>query len=107
MRKVVLAIVALVSFGVSDGIAATPAVTNGAVVIATTKKSCPMKVSKAVTDAGVAMFARDRGITPKSAAQILDKAATQLTARLRKEGKLKQFCATSEGLIKSKMSGAQ
>ena len=107
MRKFGLVIIAVLSALPSSGIAATPAVTNGAIAIATTKKSCPMKVSKAIVDAGVASFAKDRGITPKSAAQILDKAATDLTARLRKEGKLKQFCATSEKLLDAQMKKAR
>ncbi|RIY03465.1 hypothetical protein D3218_01520 [Aureimonas flava] len=90
-----------------QGVAATPAVTNGAVVIATIKKSCPMKVSKAVTDAGIASFAKDRGISPKSAEQVLAKAATDLTARLRKEGKLKQFCASGESLLRAQLEQAR
>ena len=103
MRILGVAIVVLISSIASSGLAATPGATNGAIMIATTKKSCPMKVGKSLTDAGIALFAKDRGITPKSAAQILDKAAIELTARLKKEGKLKQFCAATESYLKARM----
>lgn len=107
MRRIGLAILVLGSGLGSQAPAATPAITNGAITIATVKKSCPMKVAKPITDAGIATFAKDRGISPKSAAQILDKAAADLTARLRKEGKLKQFCDTSEGLLKARIGGGK
>ncbi len=103
MRTVALAtLAALVSLS-SPGLAATKAITDGAVMIVTTKKSCPMKVGKPVVDAGIGAFAKDRGLQPQAAARILDKAAVDLTTRLRKAGKLKAFCATSETILTQKL----